>query len=71
MAELETKSPEAAYATKTNILVPRSVGAAGKAHIEARAKADIDANIGQETAGRKSPAKNVTNNIPALTTTQE
>ena len=71
MADIITTSPEAAYATKPNILVPKTEGTVGKARIEARAKVELDAAMGVETAGRKSPAKLVTNNIPAMTTTQE
>jgi hypothetical protein len=71
MSDLVSISPEAAYATKPNILVPKHVGAAGKLHIENRAQTDLQAHMGQETGGRDSAAKNVSHTVPTMTTTQE
>lgn len=71
MADIVTTTPEAAYVTKPNILVPKEVGAAGKARIEALGNAELVAYMGQDTVGRKAPVKNVTVTVPALTTVQE
>lgn len=71
MADLETTSPDSAYATKPNILVPKSVGAIGKAGIEARAVVELqNRERGHDTVGRKPPMQGNAS-VSAITTTQE
>lgn len=47
MAERETSTPEANYVSRSNIVVPAGAGQALPANVAARAKADIEARIGQ------------------------
>ena len=68
MADVITTSPEAAYVTKPNILVPKVTK---KAFVESKGEADVEAAMGQATAGVDSPVANVATNVPTLTTVQE
>lgn len=48
MADIETTTPEANYASRSNIVVPAGAGVNAPANVAARAKADIEARIGED-----------------------
>lgn len=48
MADIETTTPEANYASRSNIVVPAGAGQALPANVAARAKADFEARVGED-----------------------